>query len=163
MAIIPDRNVDAAEKARSACPMPPCWIGFGLLSPPDCRLTPACFIALLGGFLLTVLAVLVAVVAAILHGVRVSQQSQSRNQRIVCCSPFPYSSCRSWTVHPEPHEDHDTQRHQLICRCWHPGHTQLAVPATAQIRGRVVEGNPDSCGASKPGFENRLSASDVAW
>jgi hypothetical protein len=37
----PERNVDAALKARSACPMPPCCIGLGLLTPDFVRLRPA--------------------------------------------------------------------------------------------------------------------------
>jgi hypothetical protein len=34
-------KVDAAEKARSAWPMVPCWMGLGLLAPGFARLRPA--------------------------------------------------------------------------------------------------------------------------
>lgn len=41
MARMPDMKVEAAEKARSACPMVPCWMGFGLLAPGFVRERPA--------------------------------------------------------------------------------------------------------------------------
>ena len=41
MAIIPERNVDAALKVRSACPILPCWIGFGLSLPDFVSSKPA--------------------------------------------------------------------------------------------------------------------------
>ena len=41
IAMTPDRNVDAALNARSACPIPPCWIGLGLLTPDFVRDRPA--------------------------------------------------------------------------------------------------------------------------
>lgn len=41
MAKMPDMKVEAAEKARSAWPMVPCWIGLGLLAPGFARFRPA--------------------------------------------------------------------------------------------------------------------------
>ena len=41
MARMPDMKVEAAEKARSAWPMVPCWMGFGLLAPGFVRVRPA--------------------------------------------------------------------------------------------------------------------------
>lgn len=41
MAMTPERKVDAALNARSACPIPPCWIGLGLFVPVFVRLRPA--------------------------------------------------------------------------------------------------------------------------
>lgn len=41
MAMMPDTKVDMAEKARSAWPIPPCWMGLGLLTPDFVRLRPA--------------------------------------------------------------------------------------------------------------------------
>ena len=41
IAMIPDKNVEAALNARSAWPIPPCWIGFGLLTPDFVKLRPA--------------------------------------------------------------------------------------------------------------------------
>jgi hypothetical protein len=41
MARMPDMKVDAAEKARSAWPMVPCWMGLGLFAPGFARLRPA--------------------------------------------------------------------------------------------------------------------------
>lgn len=41
MAMTPERKVDAALNARSACPILPCWIGFGLFLPDFVNIRPA--------------------------------------------------------------------------------------------------------------------------
>lgn len=48
---MPDRNVEAALKARSAWPIFPCLIGFGLLTPDFVKLRPARSLSFATGFL----------------------------------------------------------------------------------------------------------------